>query len=267
MTPTWPSIAAGTDGARAARTRRLVAWLRCAAAEPALSSWVLRGSIVTAALCPGAREPGDVDYLAPGDGASFDAGAIEAAVRAACARREANAGFEVERVEVIWPESPAPGLRAFIAGDVDGAPVEPFQIDIAVGDPMCVPPRVLAIAGVGDVLAVAPETLFGWKLHGLAELGRGKWRAKDLYDLDLLWRHDALDPDATRAAIALAFSSRDLALAALDDFRTRATWGQSLGGNRKWRVLRKAHPQITDDQTTTRDRLRAALDALLGVAV
>jgi hypothetical protein len=258
MTPTWPSIAAGTDEARAARTRRLVAWLRCAAAEPAISSWVLRGSIVTAALCPDAREPGDVDYLAPGVGASFDASAIETAVRAACARDDASRRFEVERTEVIWPDSPAPGLRAFIACD------QPFQIDIAVGEPMCVPPRPLAIAGVGDVLAVAPETLFGWKTHGLAEFGRGKWRAKDLYDLDLLWRHAALDHDSTRAAIALAFSSRALALAALDDFRTRATWGQSFGGNRKWRVLRKAHPQITDDQTVTRDRVRAALDELLG---
>lgn len=61
-----------------------------------------------------------------------------------------------------------------------------FQIDLAVGDPMCVPPRRIAVAGVGDVLACAPETLFGWKLHGLCEFGPGRWRAKDLFDLDLL---------------------------------------------------------------------------------
>ena len=117
---------------------------------------------------------------------------------------------------------------------------------------------------VGEVLACAPETLFGWKLHGLAEFGRGKWRAKDLYDLDLLWRHGALDRDATRAAVELAFSSRALPLSALDDFRARPTWGQSFGGNRKWRALRKANPQITDDQTATRDRLRFAIDTILG---
>jgi hypothetical protein len=256
MTPTWPSTAAGTD--------LLVAWLRRTVAEPALSSWVLRGSIVTAASCPGARDPGDVDYLAPGDGASFDAAAIERTVRAVCARPVAGSVLEVEKTEVIWGESATPGLRAFVVGDVDDERRRRFQIDIAVGDPMCVAPRPLAIAGVGDVLACAPETLFGWKLHGLAEFGRGKWRAKDLYDLDLLWRHGGLDRAATRAAVALAFSSRSLALAALDDFRTRPTWGQSLGGNRKWRVLRKAHPQITDDQTVTRDRVRVALDGLLG---
>jgi hypothetical protein len=235
MTPTWPSTAAGTDP--------LVAWLRRAVDVP----WVLRGSIVTAVLCPGARAPNDVDYLAPGDASTFDPAALERTVRALT---------DVERSEVIWGETLTPGLRVFVAG---------FQIDIAVGDPMCVPPRRLAIAGVGDVLACAPETLFGWKTHGLAEFGRGKWRAKDLYDLDLLWRHVALDRAATRAAIALAFSSRALPLSALDDFRTRPTWGQSFGGNRKWRALRKAHPQIADDQTVTRDRVRAALDELLGV--
>jgi hypothetical protein len=207
---------------------------------------VLRGSIVTAALCPGARVPGDIDYLVPGDATSFDALAIERVVRSIDPR--------VERAEIIWGETQSPGLRVFLDG---------FQVDLAVGDPMCVPPRPLPIAGVGDILACAPETLFGWKLHGLAELGRGRWRAKDLFDLDLLWRHARLDRAATRAAVALAFSSRVLPLSALDDFRTRPTWGQSTGGNRKWRALRKAHPQITDDQTATRDRVRAAVDELL----
>lgn len=264
MTPTWPSIAAGSDATAAAKTRLLVAWLRQAAAEPAIASWVLRGSIVTAVHCPGARAPGDVDYLAPGDASSFAAAALEAAVRSACVRHLAGAAFEVERCEVIWGETATPGLRAFVVGDLDDERGERFQIDVAVGDPMCVPPRMLAIAGVGEVLACAPETLFGWKLHGLAEFGRGKWRAKDLYDLDLLWRHGALDRDATRAAVELAFSSRALPLSALDDFRARPTWGQSFGGNRKWRALRKANPQITDDQTATRDRLRFAIDTILG---
>jgi hypothetical protein len=87
MTPTWPSTAAGTDDAHAAKARLLVAWLRRAAAEPATAPWVLRGSIVTAVLCVGARAPGDVDYLAPGDATTFDPAAFEASVRAACALR------------------------------------------------------------------------------------------------------------------------------------------------------------------------------------
>jgi hypothetical protein len=272
MTPTWPSIAAGTeasvDAARAANSALICGWLRRSRQEPAAAAWVLRGSIVIAAQCPGARVPGDVDYLLAGDATTFDAAAIERVVRAVCARPDdasdgATTALRVESCEVIWGETASPGLRVFLRGDAGDVRDHALQADLAVGDPMCVPPRPLAIATVGDVLACAPETLFGWKVHGLAEFGRGRWRAKDLYDLDVMWRHARLDRAATRAAVELAFSSRALPLAALDDFRARPTWGQSPGGNRKWRVLRKANPQITDDQTATRERVRAALDELL----
>ncbi|HUQ06655.1 MAG TPA: nucleotidyl transferase AbiEii/AbiGii toxin family protein [Kofleriaceae bacterium] len=273
MTPTWPSTAAGTepataDRARAANSALICGWLRRSRHEPAAQAWVLRGSIVIAAQCAGARVPGDVDYLLEGGATRFDAAAIERAVRSLCARSDEHDGdatsLRVECCEVIWGETASPGLRVSLSGDVGAVRDHRLQVDLAVGDPMCVPPRRLAISGVGDVLACALETLFGWKLHGLAEFGRGKWRAKDLYDLDVLWREAHLDRPATRAAVELAFSSRALPLSALHDFRMRPTWGQSLGGNRKWRALRKAHPQITDDQSATRDRVRAALDELLG---
>lgn len=261
MTATWPSTAAGTDAATAAL---MCAWLRRARQEPALASWVLRGSVVIAAQCAGGRVPGDVDYLLPGDGTDLDAGAIADLVRATCARPDEGTRLTVESTEVIWAESATPGVRVFLRGDAGDVRDHRLQADLAAGDPMCVPPRPLAILGVGEVLACAPETLLGWKLHGLAEYGRGKWRAKDLFDADLLWRAVHLERAGARAAVELAFSSRALPLSALDDFRTRPTWGQSSGGNRKWRVLRKQHAHIADDQTVTRDRVRGALDELLG---
>ena len=248
MTRTWPSTAAGTDHAAA-----LAGWLRRARGGP---PWVVRGSIVTAALCPGARPPADVDYLAPGDGSSFDAAAIEREVRAIAAVAD-PVPLEIEGAEVIWGETVSPGLRAHArAGTVR------FQIDLAVGDPMCLPPRPIAVAGVGEVLACAPETLFAWKLHGLCEHGTGRWRAKDLFDLDLLWRHAGLDVARVRDAVALAFASRGLALGELDDFRTRDSWGTSRGGVRKWRALGKAYPGL-EDFFAIRARVRAAVDALL----
>jgi Nucleotidyl transferase AbiEii toxin, Type IV TA system len=235
MTRTWPSTAAGTEHAAA-----LAGWLRRARGGP---PWVARGSIVTAALCPGARPPADVDYLVPGDGASFDAAALEREVRAIAAVPD-EIPLEIERAEVIWAETATPGLRAHARAGTrtgTGTAGARFQIDLAVGDPMCVPPRVITVDGVGEVLACAPETLFGWKLHGLCEFGPGRWRAKDLFDLDLLWRHAGLEPAATRAAVELAFGSRALPLAALDDFRTRDSWGRSRGGVRKWRALAGSH--------------------------
>jgi hypothetical protein len=263
MTPTWPSTAAGIDGGNAAAVRSalICGWLRRAIAEPAASAWILRGSVVTAALCPGARAPGDVDYLVPGDATTFDPSAMEDAVRMVCDARDAETSFTLASAEVIWGERRSPGLRAHVRGGA-GAARGRFQVYLAVGDPMCVPPVTLAIAGVGDVRAVAPETLFAWKLHGLAEFGPGKWRAKDLFDLDLLWRHAALDRGQTVAAVELAFASRGLGLAALDAFRMSPSWGLSRRGARKWRTLGRAHPTC-DELVATRDRVRAAVEDLL----
>lgn len=260
MTRTWPSIAAGAEPRAAA----LASWLRRAAVagDPA---WIVRGSLVTAARCPGARPPADVDYVAPGAGADFDDAALAARLYTIAAAADPRAvdpiALAIDRVEVIWAESEAPGLRAHAIAQVGGAEVR-FGVDVAVGDPMCVAPRPIEVADVGAVLACAPETLFGWKLHGLCEFGRGRWRAKDLFDLDLLWRHAGLDRALTRAAIALAFASRGLPLTALDDFRARPGWGQSTSGRRKWRGLARQHPAV-DDFAATRDRVRAAVAEVL----
>ncbi|MCE9579237.1 MAG: nucleotidyl transferase AbiEii/AbiGii toxin family protein [Deltaproteobacteria bacterium] len=256
MTRTWPSIAAGTEP----RAALLAGWLRRARARD--HGWIVRGSIATATWCPDARPPVDIDYLVPGDAASFDAAALGAAVRAIAAVDDAATTLVVGRLELIWAESPSPGLRAHLMGSVGDVHSFPFQLDLAVGDPMCVPPRPIDVADVGPVLACAPETLVGWKLHGLCEFGRGRWRAKDLFDLDLLWRHVTLDRVALCAAIELAFASRGLALTALDDFRTRADWGCSLGGRRRWRTLARAHPAV-DDFLATRERVRAGLATVL----
>ena len=169
MTRTWPSTPAGTDPRAAA----LASWLRRALVDPGATGWTVRGSIVTAALCPGARPPADVDYLVPGDATTFDAGALARTVGSIIARPDATP-LVLASTEVIWAETASPGLRARVTcGPID------FGVDLAVGDPMCVPPRTIAVADVGDVVACAPETLFGWKLHGLCEHGPGKWRAKD----------------------------------------------------------------------------------------
>lgn len=253
---------AGTDPAR--RRALLAGWLRRAAGEPEVARWVLRGSLVTAALCRDARPPVDVDYLLAATADGFDPDAIAARVHAVVARPDPETTLTVTGTEVIFAETRSPGVRVHLGGaSRHGA--DAFQLDLAVGDPMAVPARPVVVAEVGVVLACAAETLFGWKVHGLVEYGRGVWRAKDLYDADLLWRQAALAPDAACAALRLAFSSRDLALAALDDLRTRPTWGTSRSGARRWRKLAREHAPV-DDFLGTRERLRAALDALLGPA-
>jgi hypothetical protein len=244
----------------------LLAWLRRAARSEAAPRLILRGSLLLEAWCPDrGRPPADVDYVMAGD---FDPVAVEALARSlAAVPDEAGPALAVERTELIWRETPFPGLRAHVV--VPGGEAPGFHVDFAFGDPLSLPPRLASIAGVGPVLGIAPETLFAWKLHGIVEFGRGRWRAKDLYDLDLMGTALALDHAALRPAVALAFTSRGLPLGALDDFRTRDTWGASRGGQRKWRALAKHLPARATLPAflEARGRVRAAVDAILGAGV
>ncbi len=240
-------------------TPLLASWLRRVSTTPGADTWTLRGSVVTAALCPGARTPVDVDHLAS-ESATLDLAHLETLARTVAAGPDPAGSSDdlvVESAEVIWANTPTPGLRLRVRSNTDE-----LQIDLGVGDPMVVPPRPLLLPDVGPVRACAPETLFGWKLHGLCEHGRGRWRVKDLVDLDLLSRHASLEPTALRAAVDLAFSSRDLSLDALDDFRRRDTWGCSPGRTRRWRTYVSTHP-VPDDFLTVRARVRAAVDAIV----
>lgn len=249
MTPTTRSTAAGPE-----RRALLAGFLRrtraCAEAAPL----VLRGSLVLDALCPGARTPQDVDFVAEG---AFDAAAAERIVRAILAIDDPlGPALALDALEVIFAETRFPGLRAYVTGAGDR-----FQVDLAFGDPLPAPACEVAIADVGAVRACTAETLWGWKLHGLVEHGRGRWRAKDLFDLWLLRTRLPLDAAALRDAVALAFSSRDLPLAALDDIRTREDWGQSRGGARKWRALAGRAAAVPDFREA-RAVVRAAIEAL-----
>ena len=247
MTPTPPSITAGSD--------LLAGWLRRAARVEGTGDLLLRGSLLLRAWCPArARIPADVDYLVA---AEFDAARLANVARAIVAEDDRGTTFELERTELTWQETAFPGLRAHVrAGDAC------FHVDFGCGDPLSQPPQRMHLPDVGEVLACPPETLFAWKLHGLVEFGTGRWRAKDLYDLDLLWQEVAMGREALLPAVELAFVSRGLPLAALHDFRTRHSWGTSRSGTRKWRALAKHVP--VDDFEITRARVRTAVDAVLG---
>jgi hypothetical protein len=234
MTPTTRSTAAGPE-----RRALLDGLLRRARACGEAGPLVLRGSLLLDALVSGARTPQDVDFAVRGP---FDAAAAARVVEAVLATEDPGGpALALERVEVIFAETRFPGLRAVVRGGGDR-----FQVDLGYGDPLPAPPMLVAIEGVGEVRACTAETLWGWKLHGLVEHGRGKWRAKDLFDLWLLDARLALDPDALRAAVALAFSSRDTPLAALDDFRLRPDWGMSRGSARKWRALARRGANVPE---------------------
>ncbi|MBK8252557.1 MAG: nucleotidyl transferase AbiEii/AbiGii toxin family protein [Polyangiaceae bacterium] len=242
-----------------ARNELLLGWLRrgnqCARAQ----DLVLRGSLMLGAVCPGARPPMDVDYLVPG---LFNAQACEQLALEIAAQPDVSTHISLERCVVIFGETQFPGLRAFVRGESAVGPAS-FQVDFGFGDPLSSPAVPVVIPRVGSVLACTLETLFGWKLHGLVEFGRGRWHAKDLFDLWLIWTAAQLDIQATRAAVELAFSSRFLGLDALDDFRTRPSWGESRSGQKKWRSFRNKH-RGAPDFTVARSVVRQAVNIVLG---
>jgi hypothetical protein len=242
----------------------LVGWLRRAAQVGGGETRVLRGSLLVGAWCGArARPAADVDYLLVGDGVDAEA-FVQAAIAHADPAGAARTTIVLDRFEDTWVETAFPGRRAHVRGQVGEGDWHHFHVDLSSGDPLSLPPRPVHVDGAGDVLAAAPETMFAWKLHGLCEFGAGRWRAKDLYDLDLLAATLPLAHEPLREAVALAFSSRSASIDALADFRTRDSWGTSRGGVRKWRALAATLPPgvTLEDFLAVRARVRAAVDAL-----
>lgn len=240
----------------------MLAWLRRVARSAERERFVLRGSLLTAAWCPG-RLAADVDHLLTG---TCDLEAARAMTARVAAEPDPSPLDDLS-VEPIWADTPFPGLR--VRAVVAGAPL---QVDLGWGDPLAVAPRPFAVAGVPEpLLAVRPETMIAWKVHGLFEHGRGRFRAKDLLDVWLLDRAaiacaptcaraaSIVDDDALVASLRVAFDSRGLPFSAADRF-VSGEWGRSRGSRRKWDALAKkgvwAAPLPAYDEVLARVRAR-----------
>ncbi len=217
----------------------MAAVVRRLSASDRRDRYVLRGGLVTAALvAPRPRPVDDVDLLARVD--AFDGNALVADLRAILAT-DVGDGVAIgdPSTEVIWEETAFPGIRArVVVGDA------PLQIDIGFGDPLCGGPVERAVVDGAPVLACRAETMLGWKLHGMFERGDGRWRAKDLHDLDLLLGI-ALDEPLVRPSIELAFSSRGDELSLVTRLLT-GPFGESRSSRRKWRLFREARAGVVD---------------------
>jgi hypothetical protein len=183
---------------------------------------VLRGGVLTSAWCPTRTPPDDVDFVWTG---AWDFARVASVIHVLAAAGPAP--MRVLEAHGIWTETPFPGLRAIVEeGD------EAAQIDVGWGDPMDPPPALTDVMGAA-VFACRPETMIGWKLHGLFEFGNGKWRPKDLYDLALL-AEVPVDHAALVRATRLAFASRGTPMDLADRFLRDPSWGTSRGSRRKW---------------------------------
>lgn len=227
------------------------AWLRRVARSRHADRLILRGSLLTSQWVP-ERPAADVDHVLVPEGTPADARAIVDEVLAL----PDHVPLPAPTHEVIWAETPWPGHRTKL-GDL--------QIDVGSGDPLAMPAVPITIAGI-TLVAVRPEQMFGWKVHGIVELGHGRWKPKDLLDLWLLDRL-TLETQALVDAIALAFSSRAYDLALLDRFLYSGEWGRSRGSRRKYETFQKRiAPVPTPDFDVLLRHLRARLTPLVEAA-
>lgn len=155
--------------------------------------------------------------------------------------------FGALRSEVIWEETDFPGVRIHVETRLPGtqAPFE-LRIDVGFGDELESPATWLDYASADGpparVLAVRPETMFAWKVHGLFERGKGRFRPKDLFDVFLLVRFAQLEAPLLAPALRLAFDSRGDSLELMERL-VSGTFGQSPWSLEKWARYRAPQPE------------------------
>ncbi len=240
--------------------------LRRLARSPLAEELVLRGGMMMRLWAgPVPRPVEDIDFLAL---FPFDTASTLARLESLC---RLEAGDEVRfgalRSEVIWAETDFPGVRAFVTVELPDA--EPFElrVDTGFGDPMDPPPtwteQSLREGAPARVLACRPETLFAWKVHGLFERGKGRFRPKDLFDVYLMAKHAPLEPALLPRALRLAFESRGDSLE-LTSRLVSGEFGQSPWSLEKWVRFRNSLPEGRPEKLS---EVVASVAAVLGPVV
>jgi hypothetical protein len=217
--------------------------VRRVAASRVAADLVLRGGLVTRSFVGPIRNVEDADFLAR---FPFDAAATVDRISAALAT-PADDGFSyaITSSEVIWAETAFPGVRVRAAAARGGASLD-IQIDTGFGDPMVPDPEPRDVGAGVPILACRAETLFGWKVHGLFERGKGRWRPKDLWDLWLLAHHAPLDRGVLPASIRTAFETRGDPVSLVARVAP-GTFGTSPWSRRKWESFCRDNPQVPRD--------------------
>lgn len=237
--------------------------------EPALA---LRGSALTRLwVAPFPRPANDLDFVG-----AFPHSVADTAARLLpplAAELSDGVRFDVPRCTAkgIWEGSEFPGVRLTVFADVCGEP-HVTTVDVGFGDPLVPPARVAdyawAFGGSGGVWAVHPATLIAWKLHGLAEWGRTRWRPKDLLDLWLLLNAPAgrVEPDTLAGAVRAAFVSRHYDPADARRTVEDPRWG-TFAARARWNRFRDEQPDlpIPDSLAAVRDDVAARLAPALNL--
>lgn len=217
---------------------------------------VLRGGMMTRLWVPlGRRIAVDVDFLGL---YPFDIDATTAKFQDILAA-DCSDGvkFHLDSIqsEGIWMETESPGARININANIEQYKRN-IQIDIGFGDPLAPPATYIKYPVlIGEAIPIQTahtETMVGWKLHGLVELGAKRWHPKTLYDLILYAKYlNLLQPELAEA-IKIAFSSRNTPLQEVYLILAVPEWWHNSKNRSKWKwFIRKKHSQIVVEDFET----------------
>ncbi len=234
-------------------------------------SFVLRGSMLTRLWAsPFSRQANDIDFLG-----TFPHSVDETARRflpRLFDERDDGIRFDPDRCTArgIWEESRFPGVRLTLWADVLGE-IQTTTVDIGFGDPLVPPAKridySLLTGETIPVWAVHPATLAAWKLHGLAEWGKSRWRPKDMLDLWLLTGRFRFAPEVLADAIRAAYESRAFSVGDACRTLSEPFWN-SAGSQARWSGFRREYPRDTipeslhEVRSFVQSRLQPALDLL-----
>jgi hypothetical protein len=222
----FQSIAASDHGFSLSELQRQFAYdralARCFSGADA-DRWVLKGAGALLARLEQARHSKDLD-LFYAERAAADGEAVEALQRDLGADIGDHFGFEVTRTTPL-PEA-AKGRRVHVRSRLGAKTYASFHIDVVVGTAMSGEPELVApltpieVAGlvrpsyrtfpladhIADKLSATVE------VHHQAGQVRPSSRVKDLVDLALIARTQAVSGVALRTAIRHGFAHRDVAV-------------------------------------------------------
>ncbi|MFB7993091.1 nucleotidyl transferase AbiEii/AbiGii toxin family protein [Streptomyces sp. NPDC056002] len=256
-----------------ARRTALDLVLSAVADSPHAGRLVLRGSALMATwFGDAAREPGDLDFVAPyeWDAEGPEAQALfpeiaSAAQAAAQAWQDGAVRIDAAGAvtEDIWTYDRVPGRRMLLpwtAADTVGGTV---QLDVVYGELLADPAVPTTLHPLGDgpaatLPAVTPELSLAWKVMWL--INDMHPQGKDLYDAVLLAGRAVPAYDMLRSAFVLAGDEllRPGGRWWLDEIAAYTDVG--------WEHFQREYPQVTGTAQEYVARLAAALDPLVSRA-
>ncbi|MZD08034.1 nucleotidyl transferase AbiEii/AbiGii toxin family protein [Streptomyces sp. SID5785] len=256
-----------------ARRTALDLVLAAVAGTPLGSRLVLRGSVLMATWCgEEAREPGDLDFVAP-EGWAFEGSEATALFPQIAAAAEAESASWPDSpvwidaagavTEDIWTYDRVPGHRLLLPWTAPGTAGGTVQIDVVYDEPLAEPAVRTALTPLGDgptstLLTVTPGLSLAWKIVWL--ISDMHPQGKDLYDAVLLSELGPVDFDVLWAAFVL---SGDVMLRPggrwwLDEIHDCADVG--------WEHFQVEYPHVTCTVDAYHARLAAALEPVIARA-